>query len=166
MSAFAVRKHYCQKLNFIVVAKRCKFKRLVWRIMGKGDSNNMRIPESRPLRAEERHLLARLLAHGTRDAAFYSHQLPDVSVVSRCGCGCLTIDLAVDSHAASHSSPTTILAEGGGTSPEGIRILHGAKVSFGAGVSHRGEGQSRYQRRDRDITAKLTPIYITDLAIL
>jgi hypothetical protein len=51
-----------------------------------------------------------------------------VSVVSHCGCGCPTIDLAVDGRAAPLSSPTTILADTEGLSPEGVRvgiIVHG-----------------------------------------
>jgi hypothetical protein len=43
------------------------------------------------------------------------------------GCRCPTVDLAVADRVASPRSPTTILAEGGGESPEGIRfgiILH------------------------------------------
>jgi hypothetical protein len=90
-------------------------------------SNSLRIPEARPLNEKERHLLARLLAHAFGDTATYSRQLSEVSVVSRCRCGCPTVDLAVAGRVAPPGSPTTILAEGGGVSPEGIRfgiILH------------------------------------------
>jgi hypothetical protein len=69
-----------------------------------------------------------LLNHGTPKAASYLEQLPMVSVVSRCGCGCPTVDLAVSGQAAPVSSATTILAEAGGVSPEGVRvgvIVHG-----------------------------------------
>ena len=55
-------------------------------------------------------------------------QLPKVAVASRCGCGCPTIDLAVNGRIASPASPTVILSEAGGVSPEGISfgiILHG-----------------------------------------
>jgi len=49
-------------------------------------------------------------------------------VVSRCGCGCPTIDFAVRTRAASVGSPSTILADFLGVSREGVRvglILHG-----------------------------------------
>ena len=88
----------------------------------------MSIPEVRPLTDQERRLLEWLLQHGTPQAADYLHQLPRVSVVSRCGCGCPTIDLAVGGYAASPGSATTILADGFGVSPEGVHcgiILHG-----------------------------------------
>jgi len=55
-------------------------------------------------------------------------QLPLLNVVARCGCGCPTIDLAVGDRAAPLSSPSTILADAGGVTPEGIRvgiIVHG-----------------------------------------
>jgi hypothetical protein len=86
------------------------------------------IPDVRPLTEDERRLLEWLLRHGTPAAATYVGQLPDVTVVSRCGCGCPTIDLAVCGRAASLGSPTTILADAGGMSPEGVRvgiIVHG-----------------------------------------
>jgi hypothetical protein len=86
------------------------------------------IPDVRPLTEDERRLLEWLLHHGTPAAATYLGQLPSVSVVSRCGCGCPTIDFAVSGRAASLGSPTTVLADVGGTSPEGVRvgiIVHG-----------------------------------------
>ena len=86
------------------------------------------ISDVRELRPEERRLLEWLLNHGTPAAAPFLEQLPMVSVVSRCGCGCPTIDLAVSGHAAPVSSPSTILADAEGVSPEGVRvgvIVHG-----------------------------------------
>jgi hypothetical protein len=73
-------------------------------------------------------LLEWLLNHGTTEAGSYLEQLPMVSVISHCGCGCPTIDLAVNGRAAALSSPTTILADVGGVSPEGVNvgiIVHG-----------------------------------------
>jgi hypothetical protein len=86
------------------------------------------IPDVRPLTTDERRLLEWLLYHGTSEAAAYLEQLPKVSVVARCGCGCPTIDLAVDGRAARLSSPSTILADAAGKSPEGVGvgiIVHG-----------------------------------------
>jgi hypothetical protein len=86
------------------------------------------IKDIRPLTTDERELLEWLLRHGTPDAAAYLEQLPRVSVTAHCSCGCPTIDLAVDGHAAKLSSPTTILGDAVGKSPEGIEIgiiVHG-----------------------------------------
>jgi hypothetical protein len=89
------------------------------------------ISDVRALTEDERALLEWLLHHGTSAAAMYLEQLPMVSVVSRCGCGCPTIDLAVNGRAALISSPTTILADAEGVSPEGVLIgviLHGREA--------------------------------------
>jgi len=86
------------------------------------------IADVRPLTPDERGLLEWLLNHGTPDAAAYSPQVAVVSVVSRCGCGCPTIDLAVGGRSASLGSPSTILADAMGVTREGVRvgvILHG-----------------------------------------
>ena len=87
----------------------------------------MRVEESRPLTEKERSLIERLLRNGVPESRNYIDQLPQATVASRCGCGCPTIDLAVGGRVASHRSPTVILAEAGGVSPEGISfgiILH------------------------------------------
>jgi len=55
-------------------------------------------------------------------------QLSRATVVGRCDCGCPSIDLAVDGRTARAGSPSTILCEAQGVSPEGVRfgiILHG-----------------------------------------
>jgi hypothetical protein len=88
----------------------------------------MRVEESRALTDKERLLLERLMFHGTPASKSYAAQLPLVAVVSRCTCGCPSIDLSVGGRVASLGSPTTILGEAGGVSPEGISfgiILHG-----------------------------------------
>lgn len=72
--------------------------------------------------------MERLLVNGTPESTEYAGQLPIVTVASRCGCGCPTIDLAVDGRAASLRSPSVILSEAAGVSPQGISfgiILHG-----------------------------------------
>ncbi len=86
------------------------------------------IPDVRPVTEDERRLFEWLLYHGTTAGGSYLKQFPSVSVVSRCGCGCPTIDLAVSDRGASLSSATTILADAYGMSPEGVRvgiIVHG-----------------------------------------
>jgi len=86
-----------------------------------------RIPEFRDLTDPERLLLERLLVQGTPGAQAYAEQLAHVTVVSRCSCGCPTIDLAVRGQAALAGSPSEILAEASGVSPEKVQfgiLLH------------------------------------------
>jgi hypothetical protein len=80
------------------------------------------IPDVRALTGDEKRLLEWLLRHGTSEATSYLEQLPSVSVVSHCGCGCPTIDLAVSGRAASLFSPSTMLADVDAVSPEGVRV--------------------------------------------
>ncbi len=65
---------------------------------------------------------AYLLHHADPASSAYASQLPDVTVISHCGCGCPTIDLAVRGRAASLSLTTTILADGEATSPEDVLV--------------------------------------------
>ncbi len=91
------------------------------------DDSPLRVPDARERTSKERLLLERLLLHGTAESGPYVEQFPRVTVASRCGCGCPTIDLAVEGRVASLGSPTVILSEAGGVSPEGISfgiILH------------------------------------------
>jgi hypothetical protein len=53
------------------------------------------IPEDRPLTQEEQSLVRWLLEHGNPDAADYLPQLARTRVVSRCPCGCASIDFAI-----------------------------------------------------------------------
>src|SRR5262245_13669856 len=88
----------------------------------------MRVPEDRELTEKERLLIERLLSNGNAESRTYVAQLSRVTVVSRCSCGCPTVDLAVDGRTASLGSATEILGEAGGVSPEGRPfgvILHG-----------------------------------------
>jgi hypothetical protein len=89
-------------------------------------SQHYRVSERRPLSTEERTLLEWLLAHGFSNASRYAAQLPHITVVSRCTCGCPTIDLAVDGKQTFGASE--LIADVEGRSPEGILvgvILHG-----------------------------------------
>ncbi|MBU8977599.1 hypothetical protein JI752_015725 [Lysobacter sp. MMG2] len=54
----------------------------------------------RPLVDEERAVLRWLLTHGTRDNAVYLRQLDAARVVGHCGCGCASVDVAVDGRRA------------------------------------------------------------------
>jgi hypothetical protein len=85
------------------------------------------IPDVRDLRPEERDLIAWLLQHGEPEAAAYVSQLPDLTVVSHCSCGCPSIDLAVNGRTIPITQPTTFLADVAAVTPEGLVagiILH------------------------------------------
>ena len=74
----------------------------------------------------ERELLAFLLSPDDIPQV-YRDQIESVQVSGCCGCGCPTIELAVDSRSAALSSESEILAEMFGTSPEGVTcgvLLH------------------------------------------
>ena len=53
------------------------------------------IPDNRPLAPDEAALVRWLLDRGTASAARFLPQLADARVVSRCGCGCASVDFAV-----------------------------------------------------------------------
>ena len=96
------------------------------------EANHYRAPENRPLTTDERILLEWLIANGSPNASKYAPQIPRVSVVSRCTCGCPTIDLAVDGKHVGGGSE--LVADFVGKSPEGIQvgvILHcrGGQIS-------------------------------------
>jgi len=52
----------------------------------------MRSPEGRALTTQERQLLAWLLEHGKASAKAHLSEIEGVRVVSRCDCGCASID--------------------------------------------------------------------------
>ena len=53
------------------------------------------IPKDRPLTNPETQLVRWLLEHGNPDAGGFLRQLADARVVSRCPCGCASIDFAI-----------------------------------------------------------------------
>ena len=53
------------------------------------------IPQDRALTAEERTLVAWLLDHGNEQAAKFRGQLEQAWVVSRCACGCASINFTI-----------------------------------------------------------------------
>jgi len=55
------------------------------------------IPVERQLSKDERTLLEWLLAHGGPDASKFRPQIDGLHVVSKCGCGCPTVDFAFES---------------------------------------------------------------------
>lgn len=54
------------------------------------------IPDERPLTPEERRLARWMLEHGGPEAREFLPQVDRARVVSRCACGCASIDLEVD----------------------------------------------------------------------
>jgi hypothetical protein len=83
------------------------------------------IPLDRSLSQNERTLLEWLLARSSSDVensdvSKYRSQIDSLHVVAKCGCGCPTVDFALQSgqkHGASD-----IVAEAGGKSPEGVTV--------------------------------------------
>jgi hypothetical protein len=59
------------------------------------EHSTTRIPETRELTDEERHLIQWLLEHGEEGARSFLPQLADATVIGRCPCGCVSIDFAV-----------------------------------------------------------------------
>jgi hypothetical protein len=69
------------------------------------------IPDARPLTEEERALLGWLIERGTGDVALLRSQLDRASVSARCGCGCASIDLAIDGCQESKDGPMQVVAD-------------------------------------------------------
>jgi hypothetical protein len=81
----------------------------------------MTVRQERPLSSEEVALLEWLIDHGRPDASKYRFQIPLLRVVSKCGCGCPSIDLAIG--CTSHKTGAShIIADGEATSPEGAFV--------------------------------------------
>jgi hypothetical protein len=68
------------------------------------------IAEERPLTTEERILVRWMLEHETARAADFILQLQHARVVSRCRCGCASVDFEVDGYPAP-SGGLTILGD-------------------------------------------------------
>jgi len=68
--------------------------------------------ENRPVSAEEARLIRWLLMHGnSKDAAEFLSQLEGARVVGRCGCGCASLDLALDGRRSPPGSKLQILSD-------------------------------------------------------
>ncbi len=86
-------------------------------------SEEFTVPEYRELTDAERKLLEWLIANGTDDAPAYASQLPQVKVVGGCKCGCPSLDLAVGDKQSRTHGISTVLADVGGHSPEGVPVI-------------------------------------------
>ncbi len=80
------------------------------------------IPEDRPLTPREEALVRWLLEHGTAEAAGCLPQLGQAWVVSRCPCGCASIDFAIAGKTSSAKDGMEILADYGWQAPDGSRF--------------------------------------------
>jgi hypothetical protein len=99
-------------------------------------SEQSEIAEERELSDEERALVSWLLEHGTPLARQYLAQVPLVRVVSRCGCGCASLNFEVDGRGWRSRSGMDILSDHGWKDDSGRRfgIFLFAKANALAGV--------------------------------
>ena len=89
------------------------------------------IPEDRPLTAKESQLARWLLQHGDASGTSYLSQLDQAHVVSRCPCGCASIDFAVNGVTPPADAGMQILADFAWQAADGSQ--------FGIFVFSRGE---------------------------
>lgn len=61
-------------------------------------------PQNRPITDEERSLIDWLLNHGVPGAEKFLPQVDSLVVVSRCTCGCPTVDFSASGEAVPHES--------------------------------------------------------------
>src|SRR4051812_13382793 len=77
------------------------------------------IPENRPLTEAETALVKWLLEHGTDEGRALLPQIDRARVVSRCSCGCASVDLSIDGKTASPKSGMSVVSDFRWNSPEG-----------------------------------------------
>ncbi len=77
------------------------------------------IPENRPLTEAESELVGWLLQHGTDEGRALLPQLQTARVVSRCSCGCASVEFSVDGRVASSKSGMSVLSDYRWVSSEG-----------------------------------------------
>ena len=85
-----------------------------------------KVTEQRPLSQGERELLHWLLTNRTGGPEAYLNQVPRARVVSRCTCGCPTVDLALNGRLSKARGANAIIVDAQGKSPE--RALVGVIV--------------------------------------
>lgn len=69
------------------------------------DTEPRSIPEERELSAEEYRLTRWILEHGVLEVEPFLAQLERARVVSRCGCGCASVDFEVEGEPAPIGAP-------------------------------------------------------------
>jgi len=69
------------------------------------------IPDHRPLSDAERSLVDWLLEHGASRSPDFLEQLGRVEVIARCGCGCASVDFAIDGNRAPGGAGMEVLSD-------------------------------------------------------
>ena len=82
---------------------------------------SLRTLPNRPISAQEKTLVAWLLAH-VSGAAPLDDQVDRLRVVAACECGCPSVEFALDDSPAPAPTHTHILVEAVGKSPEGVDV--------------------------------------------
>jgi hypothetical protein len=82
------------------------------------------IPEDRELTAEEYQITRWLLEHGKEEARQFIEQLEHARIVSRCPCGCASVDFSIDGkpHAAGGMNILSDYLFGDESDPKGIFV--------------------------------------------
>jgi hypothetical protein len=78
--------------------------------------------EDRTLTSKETELAKWLLEHGGLEAQRYLKQLSDARVVSRCGCGCASVDFAINGRRGSAKQGMRVLSDYQWTDEAGYRF--------------------------------------------
>lgn len=68
-------------------------------------SSPAKIPEERALTDDERALVVWLLHHGQPGASVFASQACSARVAARCGCGCASLDFALEGDPGGHAPP-------------------------------------------------------------
>jgi hypothetical protein len=76
----------------------------------------------RELTVAERELLRWALEHSAQEPEISREQIPQLRVVGRCGCGCPSVDLALEGQPHSRDTPLRLIAQADGRSPEGVPV--------------------------------------------
>ncbi len=87
----------------------------------------LQIHEDRPLSAKETELVRWALEHGLPEADSYLPQIDKLRVISRCGCGCASIEFSFDGILPDYSTGLEVLSDHlwgtGGTDLCGIFVF-------------------------------------------
>jgi hypothetical protein len=83
-------------------------------------SHSHQISESRLPTEDERRLVEWLIANSSPDSFKYASQIPQLQVVSRCPCGCPSVDFAIAGR--SRFGSPEVIARADGHSPEGTPV--------------------------------------------
>lgn len=74
-------------------------------------AHTSRIPEIRPLSEQEQRLLRWMVEESSGIGSGLSAQLERTTVAARCGCGCASVDLAVDGTEEDKEVPVDLIAD-------------------------------------------------------